>query len=147
MELQLANKIAIVTGASRGIGRAIAQTLSDEGMKLVLAARSIEGLEGTTKLCQTVCLIQAVDLREPDAPGKVVSNVIERFGQIDLLVNCAGATKRGDFLALSDADWADGYALKFFGAMRLSRAAWPHLQKTHGSIINISGVVVRTEIA
>ncbi|MBI5841167.1 MAG: SDR family oxidoreductase [Chloroflexi bacterium] len=144
MDLQLSGKVAIVTGASRGIGRAIAMTLSVEGMKLVLAARSIEGLEETTKLCQTVCLIQAVDLREPDAPGKVVSNAIEHFKQIDVLVNCAGAAKRGDFLALSDKDWADGYALKFFGAMRLSRAAWPHLQKTHGNIINISGIGGRT---
>jgi 3-oxoacyl-[acyl-carrier protein] reductase len=67
-----------------------------------------------------------------------------RFGRIDLLVNNAGATKRGDFLTLGDADWAEGYALKFFGAMRLCRAAWPHLMASSGSIVNIIGIGGRT---
>jgi NAD(P)-dependent dehydrogenase (short-subunit alcohol dehydrogenase family) len=59
---------------------------------------------------------------------------------VDLLVNNAGATKRGDFLSLPDDDWADGFALKFFGAMRTCRAAWPHLVSAKGSIINIVGI-------
>jgi 3-oxoacyl-[acyl-carrier protein] reductase len=63
---------------------------------------------------------------------------------LDLLVNNAGATKRGDFLALSDSDWDDGFALKFFGAMRCCRAAWMHLQAARGSIINIVGIGGRT---
>ena len=76
---------------------------------------------------------------KPNSPA-----TIARFGAIDLLVNVAGATKRGDFLELTDDDWADGYALKFFGAMRLCRAAWPHLRERRGSIVNISGVGGRT---
>ena len=55
-------------------------------------------------------------------------------------MNNAGATKRGDFLDLTDEDWADGFALKFFGAMRLTRAGWPHLKTQAGSVLNISGV-------
>ena len=69
------------------------------------------------------------------------------FGALDILVNNAGATKRGDFLALTDADWEDGYALKFFGHMRLARAAWPLLQERHGSLISIGGTGARKPTA
>jgi len=60
------------------------------------------------------------------------------------LVNNAGATPRGDFLGFGDDDWQDGFALKFFGAVRLCRAAWPHLQATQGGIVNIAGIGGRT---
>jgi NAD(P)-dependent dehydrogenase (short-subunit alcohol dehydrogenase family) len=144
MDLKLSGGVAIVTGASRGIGRAIAQTLAAEGMKLTLAARSNDQLETLAKSLTTDCLIQAVDLRTPDAAAAVVDATVKRFGKIDLLVNNAGATKRGDFFELTDADWADGFALKFFGGMRLSRAAWGHLQASRGTIVNIIGVGGRT---
>jgi 3-oxoacyl-[acyl-carrier protein] reductase len=137
MELALAGKVAIVTGASRGIGRAIAETLSSEGMKLVLAART-----DCPELPSSIRV--NVDLREADAASSVVARTIEEFGQLDLLVNNAGATQRGDFLTLSDDTWNDGFALKFFGAMRLCRAAWPHLVASKGSIVNIVGVGGRT---
>lgn len=140
MDLQLSNQVAIVSGASRGIGRTIAETLSAEGMKVVLAARSQPELEVLATALPTESLVQAVDLRLPESAGQVVEETIRRFGRLDLLVNNAGATKRGDFLALSDEDWQDGFDLKFFGAMRLSRAAWPHLQTGAGRIVNIIGV-------
>jgi len=129
-----------VTGASRGIGRAIAETLSTEGMRIVLAARSQPDLETAAASLSTESLVQTVDLREPESAGQVVAETIRRFGRIDLLVNNAGATKRGDFLSLTDEEWKDGFDLKFFAAMRLSRAAWPHLQASEGRIINIIGV-------
>src|SRR5690349_13820164 len=140
MDLQLTNKVGIVTGASRGIGRAIAQTLSDEGMRLALVARSSHQLEELSASLGPDSIALAVDLREPDAPAAVVSATLERFGRLDLLVNNAGATKRGNFFSLSDEDWFDGFALKFYGAMRCSRAAWPHLQASKGSIVNIAGI-------
>jgi len=127
MDLELSGKVAIVTGASRGIGRAIAETLSGEGMHLALVARSGDQLEALASSLQTPALVLAVDLREPGVPAQIVAATVARFGRLDLLVNNAGATKRGDFLELSDDDWSDGYALKFYGAMRCSRAAWPHL--------------------
>src|SRR5215475_14328978 len=105
MDLQLAGKVGIVTGASRGIGRAIAQTLSGEGMRLILVARSRDQLEELSASLLTDSLVQAVDLRAPEAPAAVVSATMERYGQLDLLVNNAGATKRGDFFSLSDNDW------------------------------------------
>lgn len=144
MDLQLTGKIGIVTGASRGIGQAIAQRLAEEGMRLALVARSGDQLEQLAASLPTDSLVHSVDLRDPAAPAAVIEATAAYFGRIDLLVNNAGATKRGDFLTLSDEDWADGYALKLFGAMRMSRAAWPHLQLQHGSIVNIVGVGGRT---
>jgi NAD(P)-dependent dehydrogenase (short-subunit alcohol dehydrogenase family) len=140
MNLMLSNQVAIVTGASRGIGKAIAEVLSAEAMQLVLVARQSAELEMLSDYLPTPSLVLSEDLRKPDSATKVVDATVRKFGRIDLLVNNAGATRRGDFLTLTDEDWKDGYDLKFFGAMRLSRAAWPHLQASHGTIINIIGV-------
>jgi 3-oxoacyl-[acyl-carrier protein] reductase len=144
MDLQLSKKIAIVTGASRGIGKAIVETLSSEGMRVVLVARSRVELESLAKSLPNESLVQAIDLREPDSAHQVIAAAIEKFGRLDLLVNNAGATKRGDFLKLADEEWMDGFALKFYGAMRLSRAVWTHLQASKGTIINIIGVGGKT---
>jgi 3-oxoacyl-[acyl-carrier protein] reductase len=144
VDLRLTDKVAIVTGASKGIGRAIAQTLAAEGMRIVAVARTRAQLDELASPLGDACLVQAVDLRAADAPAAVVEATVTRYGRLDVLVNNAGATTRGDFLALSDADWADGFALKFFGAMRLSRAAWPHLRTSSGSIVNVVGIGGRT---
>jgi 3-oxoacyl-[acyl-carrier protein] reductase len=144
MDLDLSNKVAIVTGASKGIGRAIAETLAREGMRVVVVARSRALLEELAVPLGDRCLVQAVDLSTPDSPGQVIASAMARLGRIDLLVNNAGATKRGDFLSLPDADWHEGFGLKFFAAMRLSRAAWPHLCASNGAIVNIVGIGGRT---
>jgi 3-oxoacyl-[acyl-carrier protein] reductase len=83
-------------------------------------------------------------LREPGAAALVAQAAIDAYGSIHVLVNCAGATKRGEFEDLTDADWQDGFALKFFGAVRLTRAAWPHLRVQRGSVVHISGSGGRT---
>jgi NAD(P)-dependent dehydrogenase (short-subunit alcohol dehydrogenase family) len=144
MDLQLSGKVAVVTGASRGIGKAITEALAAEGMKIVLVARSGADLGSIAKSLPNESLIQVIDLREPASAHRVVAEAIAKFGRIDLLVNNAGATKRGDFLSLTDNEWMDGFALKFHGAMRLSRAAWSYLQASTGTIINIIGVGGRT---
>jgi NAD(P)-dependent dehydrogenase (short-subunit alcohol dehydrogenase family) len=144
MDLLLSDKVAIVTGASRGIGKAIAETLSAEGMKVILVARSRPELESLAGALPNESLVQAIDLRLPASANQVVAATVGKFGRLDLLVNNAGATKRGDFLSLTDEEWTDGFALKFYGAMRLSRAAWTHLQTSKGTIINIIGVGGRT---
>lgn len=144
MDLELNGKVAIVTGASKGIGRAIAQVLADEGMRIVVVARTGTALEALAAPLGDRCLVRAADLVQPDAPAAVVADTIARFGQLDVVVNNAGSTKRGDFFSLSEAEWADGFGLKFFGAMRLSRAAWPHLMATGGAIVNIVGIGGRT---
>jgi len=147
MDLHLQNKVAIVTGASKGIGRAIAQTLAQEGMRLTVVARSRSPLDELASPLGDACLVQAADLTDPGVPSAVVAATMARFGRIDVLVNNAGSTKRGDFFTLSEADWADGFGLKFYAAMRLSRAAWPHLQASSGNIINIIGIGGRTGAA
>jgi NAD(P)-dependent dehydrogenase (short-subunit alcohol dehydrogenase family) len=144
MELELRGKVAIVTGASRGIGRAIAERLAAEGMRLAAVARSRDQLETLAASIGDDCFVQAADLVRPEAPAAVVAATLERFGRIDVLVNNAGATKRGDFLELSENDWAEGFGLKFFGAMRCSRAAWPALRESRGTIVNIIGIGGRT---
>jgi NAD(P)-dependent dehydrogenase (short-subunit alcohol dehydrogenase family) len=143
MDLGLTGKVALVTGASRGIGRAIAATLAGEGMRLVLVARSAELLAELRAELPTDAEAIALDLRYPDAPAQAVARAIERFGRLDVLVNNAGATQRGDFLELPDEAWADGFSLKFFAAMRFCREAWPHLV-SGGAIVNIAGVGGRT---
>lgn len=142
MDLNLSGKVAIITGASRGIGKSIAQTLSAEGMKLTLAARS--AMDEFSASLPTESLPLSIDMRHADSASRVVDFTLEKFGALDLVVNNAGATKRGDFLSLTDEEWADGFALKFYGAMRLSRAAWPHLIQSKGGIINIIGIGGRT---
>ncbi len=142
MELNLKDKIAIVTGASKGIGKSIAQTLSAEGVKLTLAARS--PLDEFSASLPAESLPLSIDLRHPDSASRVVQATLEKFGRVDILINNAGATKRGDFLQLTDDEWTDGFALKFYGAMRLSRAAWTSLMQSQGCIVNIIGIGGRT---
>jgi 3-oxoacyl-[acyl-carrier protein] reductase len=144
---KLNGKTAIVTGASRGIGRAIALRLAAEGAHCVLCARDAEALGSAVAEIEKrggAASSIALDLRIPDAPARTVDFVLGKLARIDIVVNNAGATKRGEFADLTDDDWADGFALKFFGAVRLTRAAWPHLKASSGSVVNISGIGGRT---
>jgi NAD(P)-dependent dehydrogenase (short-subunit alcohol dehydrogenase family) len=146
----LEGKIAILTGASRGIGRAIALRLAQDGATVVLAARTeadLAKVASTIKSNGGKATCAAGDLRDPGAPGALVNAALNAHGAIDIVVNNAGATKRGDFFELTDADWADGFALKFLGAVRLTRAAWPHLKARRGSVLNIIGAGGRTPSA
>lgn len=147
MELSLTGKVALITGASKGLGRAIAESLAAEGMLIAVAARtepSLRELAGQIESHGGQVLVFPADLALPATARQFVDAAMAKFGRIDLVVNNAGATKRGDFLQLTDDDWHSGYELKFHGAVRLCRAAWPHLMETHGSIVNIAGVGGRT---
>jgi 3-oxoacyl-[acyl-carrier protein] reductase len=143
MDLTLAGKVALVTGASRGIGRGVALTLAQEGCDVMLTARDKAAVAETAaeigKLGRKA-VIEISDLREPKAADMVAAATQRAFGRLDILVNNAGATKRGDFRALSDEDWKDGFELKFFAHMRLARACWAMLAQNKGSIVNIAGV-------
>jgi len=132
MDRGLKGKAALVSGASKGIGRAIVQRLVAEGMQVLGIARRGCDVPGAIGL--------AFDLRDPAGPAAAVAHAVRDFGRLDLVVNSAGATQRGDFLALDDAAWADSFSGKFFAAVRLTRAAWPALQAAQGSVVHIAGV-------
>ena len=142
MELGLLGKVALVTGSSRGIGRGIAEMLAQEGCDLVLTGTSEQALgEAAAAVGAHGHRIEtlALDLRQEEAPAALATAVRRGWGRLDILVNNAGTTKRGDFLKLTDADWADGYALKLFAHVRLARAAWPMLKESGGSLVAIGG--------
>src|SRR5262252_8775682 len=142
MDLGLKGRTALVTGSSRGIGRGIALALAAEGCDVMLVGRDRAALDDTAAAVGksgSRAAIAAIDLREKDAAAKLIEQVKREFGVLDILVNNAGATKRGDFLALTDADWEDGYALKFFAHVRLARAAWPLLKERCGALVAIGG--------
>lgn len=143
MDLKLKNKVALVTGASRGIGQGIALSLADEGCDLMLTGRDEAALRGVAadvaKKGRTVA-VSVLDLRTLGSEKPLVEAVRREFGRLDILVNNAGATQRGDFFKLTDTDWADGFALKFFAHVRLAREAWPLLRAQKGSMVTIAGI-------
>ena len=143
MDDGLAGRSALVTGASRGIGRATSLRLAAAGMRVAAAARdatALEALRADAVGSPGEMLPVAADLSTEAGPGAAVAQAVAAFGGLDLLVNNAGATGRGDFLALTEADWASGFGLKFLGAVRATRAAWPHLVSRGGAVVNIGGV-------
>jgi NAD(P)-dependent dehydrogenase (short-subunit alcohol dehydrogenase family) len=142
MDLGLNGKVALVTGSSRGIGRGIAVTLGYEGCDVLLTGRDRSALEKVAAAIRAngrKAVIVDIDLREQGAPAALIEAVQREFGHLDVLVNNAGTTRRGDFFELTDADWQEGFALKFFAHVRLARAAWPLLKARRGSLITIGG--------
>jgi 3-oxoacyl-[acyl-carrier protein] reductase len=142
MELGLQGKVALVTGSSRGIGRGIALALAEAGCDLLLTARTRAALDEVARSIHgkgRKAAVQALDLRDAAAPKALVEATRREFGRLDILINNAGTTKRGDFFTLTDEDWTEGYALKFFAHVRLARAAWPLLKERRGSLVAIGG--------
>jgi len=142
MELGLAGKVALVTGSSRGIGRGIALALADEGCNVLVTGRDKNALDevaSSIRSRRVKAVAAALDLCEAGTAAALMQTLRNELGGLDILVNNAGATRRGDFMTLSDADWQDGFALKFFAHVRLARAAWPLLKERRGSLISIAG--------
>ena len=130
-----------------GIGGAIAIRLAADGHQVVLAARSetrLNEVAGKITAGGGRAAVFPADLRAADSPAALAEFAAKTFGGIDIVVNSAGATRLGDFFALTETDWADGFALKFFGAVRLVRAAWPHLKQRRGAVLSIVGVRGKT---
>jgi len=140
-------KIVVITGGSRGIGRAIALAFAREGAQTVLASSSEANLAAAAKAIVAVGpapLTVAGDLRKLDACEHLFKAVNDRFHRCDVLVNNAGATRAGNFLELPDETWLDGFALKFFGAVRATRLFWPLLKAAQGHLVSIIGGAART---
>jgi 3-oxoacyl-[acyl-carrier protein] reductase len=134
--------VAIVTGASQGIGRATAIRLAKDFSKLVLVARNGANLKETAAAVQKVGaepLAIDIDLSLVVAAETVVSRTLDRFGRIDALLNIAGAVPQVDILEMTDEQWRNGTELKLHGARRLTIRAWESLRKSRGSVVLMSG--------
>jgi 3-oxoacyl-[acyl-carrier protein] reductase len=134
--------VAVVTGASQGIGRAAALRLARDFSAIVLVARDKENLETAALEITSLgakAIVFAIDLRLPQSAETVVKGTLERFGRIDALLNIAGAVPQIDLFEMTDAQWDDGMALKFHGARRLTIQAWDALKSSRGSVVLMSG--------
>ena len=148
MATGLERRVAVVTGGSRGIGRAIATELATQGCDCLLAARTQSDLESASRQIRETTgrriEIVATDLRTMPGCAEVQAAAEGLFGGVDILVNNAGATRGGDFLEQSDEDWEDGFALKFYACVRLCRLLWPSLAERGGVVVNVAGGFART---
>jgi NAD(P)-dependent dehydrogenase (short-subunit alcohol dehydrogenase family) len=138
----MSRSVAIVTGASQGIGQATAIRLARDFAAVVLVARSRDKLEETAKavsLLGAETLVIEADLALADAAQSVVDQTLAAFGRIDALLNIAGAVPQIDLFDMTDAQWEGGLALKLHGARRLTIAAWPALKAAKGSVVLMSG--------
>lgn len=147
MELGLKDKIAMVTGASRGIGRAIALGLAQEGCKLAICSRNIDELRRAAEEIRAhgaETLEVAVDMTKRGDINKFVDSAAERFGGVDILINNVGGAVSGKFTETTDEDFMRAFELNFFSAVHLTRSILPYMMKKgSGRIINISSIYGR----
>ncbi len=138
MDLGLENRVALVTGASRGLGEGIALELARQGAHMVICARGEEALQHVAREienCSVDVLPLVVDVTEPDAGERMVDAAMDRFGRLDVLVNNVGGNRRGPFAERSDDDWAEVVELNLLAHTRVTRAAIPALAEQEGSSI------------
>jgi len=138
MDLELSDKVAVVTGASKGIGLAVAKTLAKEGARVVAGARTVDSLQAI----DGVTAVHA-DLGAPDGPEKLVRAAVEGHGRVDVLVNNVGGVRlrTEGFLAIDDAEFEWALRMNFFTTLRATRAVLPGmLEQGGGAIVNVASV-------
>jgi NAD(P)-dependent dehydrogenase (short-subunit alcohol dehydrogenase family) len=144
MDLQLTGKVALVTGASKGIGRAVAEHLAAEGVDVVVVARTGADIEATAAAIaessgRTV-IGMAGDMSVTEEVQRCVAATLERFGHIDILVTCAGSSPGGLLEDLTEDQWMSSLNLKFMGYVRSVRAVIPHMrERGEGTIVLVVG--------
>jgi 3-oxoacyl-[acyl-carrier protein] reductase len=148
MDLGLRDKTALVTGGSKGIGRAVARALAAEGARVMICARGADALTQAALEIERETgrevLTVAADLSTLTEVKRVAAEAVTRLGRLDILVNNAGAVKGGDFLATPDEEWMAGWNLKLLGYIRMAREVLPHMQRQGGGrIVNVVGAAAR----
>jgi len=151
MDLGLSGKVAMVTGASKGIGSAIAKALAAEGAQLVLVARTRELLDSVASdiRARYSTIVHGVpgDLSRDDEVRRVVDEAHRRCGRIDILINNAGSIRTAPFLEMPDEHWLEDWNLKPLGYVRLTRAVFPLMSaQGAGRIVNIAGAAARNPV-
>ena len=149
MNLSLEGKIAIVTGGSKGIGRATALALAQEGVDVAICARGMDDLEDAAAEIRAAtgrkALAIQADMGKPDDIKKLVATAVAELGGVDILINNAVNSTAAPFMELADEDWMNHINVKIMGYVRCSREVIPHMQKRGGGrIINIGGMAART---
>src|SRR4029077_5221946 len=138
MDLGLKGQAALVTGGSKGIGKAVALGLAQEGVRVAICARDKASLdEAAQELAKATgaeVFQVAGDLTRPDDVQRIVDAAASRFGRIDVLVNNAGAAPGGEILDLTEEDWQKALQLKFMGYVRCIKAVIPHMQRQGGGL-------------
>ena len=138
MDLGLTDKVAVVTGASKGIGLAVTRALIEEGAYVVAGARSSEALEGIDRVTGV-----ALDLAAPDGPAELIERAVDEHGRVDVLVNNVGGVRLRleGFLGTSDDEFEWAMQLNFFSALRATRAALPSMvEQGGGAVVNTASV-------
>jgi len=136
------NSVAIVTGASQGIGRSTAIRVARDFSSVVLAARNSESLQEVSEAVRAAGaepLTCALDLSQVQAADTLVQTTLDHFGRIDALLNIAGAVPQIDLFEMTDDQWKAGMELKLHGARRIAIRAWDALKKSQGSVVFMSG--------
>jgi NAD(P)-dependent dehydrogenase (short-subunit alcohol dehydrogenase family) len=138
MDLELTDKVAVVTGASKGIGLAVTRELAAEGAYVVAGARTLESLQGLDRVTPVT-----VDLARSDGPAQLIGEAVNRHGRVDVLVNNVGAAhvRLNGFMSLTDADFEQSLQMNFFAALRATRAALADMTpRGEGTIVNVASI-------
>jgi 3-oxoacyl-[acyl-carrier protein] reductase len=137
MDLGIDGKVAVVTGASKGIGLEVARRLTEAGAHVLLVARTEATLKKAAKEVGAEYL--AADITDPDCDARIIATAVEQFGEIDILVNNAGTIESRDLEELTEADWQEQYDINVLAPMRLMRAAAPAMKVNGwGRIVNVT---------
>ncbi len=139
MDLQLSGKLALITGASKGIGRATTTILAQEGCDVVLVSRDPKALDDAAESIRARHQVSVRTFPADISKQDTIEKLAAEFPELDILVNNAGAIPPGNLPATDNKRWRDAWDLKVFGYVSMCRALYPSLQKRSGVIINIIG--------
>ncbi len=151
MDLGIRGKAAIVCGASQGLGRACAEVLAGEGVKMIVCSRSFDRIfKAARSIAETwgaTVVPIAADVSQPESPEKLVREAMAKFGTVDILINNAGGPPPGKFEQLNDREWEEAFHLTLMSAVRMTRAVLPVMRENGwGRVVNLASISVKQPI-